>query len=269
MSDWFRVDADHPHHPKFEDAGHWGWSVTVAAWCIACRYGRHDGDITKWWRPSTLAKWCQLGSLDDGTALAKQGMEAAIAAGLIDDDGGVIKIHDWREMQPMTNAERQAAYRRRKSSENYECVTKSNASVTQSNARQTNKTDKQDIQDIHNKTDKEKRVQLSQGGEAILSRWLSISPGISEQAARNALATLEIKRGIPAIEKLSVAIWEDEFWRRNVRSPAKFLRRDKDGALWWDRLWSELIDNPRPRSDGRPSACQVPVKLKVLNESDD
>ena len=42
-------------------------------------------------------------------------------------------------------------------------------------------------------------------------------------------------------EILGLWLWcrNDPFWSSNVRSPLKFRERDKQGALWWDRLSAE------------------------------
>jgi|GEM_PF-4164261 len=107
MSKWFRCDSHHPMHHKFEKAGHWGWCVTVACWCIAKEFDISDGNITEYWTPKTLAKWASLFDLDDGQELAQLGMKNALSARLIDEIDGQYFIHNWSTYQKdMTSTER-------------------------------------------------------------------------------------------------------------------------------------------------------------------
>ena len=115
MGKWLRLDAQHSSHPKFEDAGHWGWSVALAAWCIAKAYDCYDGEISKWWRPKSLARWMCMEPSVEGLECVSKGMVAALQARLVvqRDDG--VYIHGWTEYQrDHTAAERAKRYRDKK-----------------------------------------------------------------------------------------------------------------------------------------------------------
>jgi hypothetical protein len=109
-------------HPKFVKAGFWGATITRAAWSIAKEFDRPDGDITNCWTPLFMSRWANMDEFPDREELARKGMDAAVAAGLIDetDDGGIL-VHDWDEIQRSAcNAERQRRYRVRKKGEDGE-----------------------------------------------------------------------------------------------------------------------------------------------------
>lgn len=65
-----------------------------------------------------------------------------------------------------------------------------------------------------------------------------------------ALRRLENEHGWPAVARLVAWVRADEFWARNCRSPLKLLKRDKEGVLWWDRLWQEMQRATKPSATG-------------------
>lgn len=119
MGKWLRVDALHSQHAKFDEMGHWGWSIVNAAWCLAKAFDLSDGDITQYWRPKALAKWSLLDQIDGGLKFAAIGMKAALDMGLVEEKDGRFYIHDWEEYQrDRTAAERKRRQREKQKGDN-------------------------------------------------------------------------------------------------------------------------------------------------------
>lgn len=112
MRCWLRVDATLDEHPRILAAGPWGSVVAQAIWRVAKLFGARDGDVTTYWSAPYLARRLQLdgwrhGDLT-GEALITQGMDAALAAGLLEQQEGRVFIREWGQYQPdPTAAERQ------------------------------------------------------------------------------------------------------------------------------------------------------------------
>jgi hypothetical protein len=106
MGKWLRVDCAIDQHPKFLRAGAMGSIVAQACWRLAKEHGLSDGDVTTYWDVLCLARRLQFDELqcrhcDEhlGHDLVAEGMDAALEAGLIEEQDGRYLIHDWRSYQ--------------------------------------------------------------------------------------------------------------------------------------------------------------------------
>lgn len=86
------VACDLDRNPKHILAGIWGSYVAQTCWRLAKEIDR-DGEITEIWSPEVLtARMC--GGIKD-VQNVRRGMERAIKAGLIEEIGGRVWVHDF------------------------------------------------------------------------------------------------------------------------------------------------------------------------------
>lgn len=126
MGQWIRLDVDAPTHPKLlalDAEDRWRWLETL---CYCGRYPRQAGRIPRaaleriGWTEDGIARLVDLALLDPGA------------------DEGWYRVHDWRDYQPMSGAERTARWRARRGVKAVD--TEGDARVTRSDARVTHAT---------------------------------------------------------------------------------------------------------------------------------
>jgi hypothetical protein len=108
------------------EAGPWAKVVIPALWRIARRQQIANGDITAYWAPiriagaalSDLALWSTEDGCTTGLHLIQAGMDGALRAGLVDNIGGRMVIHDWDDYYGETSTERVRKHRARKQGRN-------------------------------------------------------------------------------------------------------------------------------------------------------
>lgn len=103
MAKWLRVDAACDEHPKMLAAGPWGSMVVLAIWRRAKMFDMHDGDVTRFWAATPIARQLKLDAWSSGKTtgfdLVQEGMEAALREGLVEERSGRFFIHDWQDYQ--------------------------------------------------------------------------------------------------------------------------------------------------------------------------
>lgn len=116
---WIRVDANRHSHHLGRAIGGWGGIVLEAIWEIIKVHGRRGEVTLHAVTPEAICEWLRLDREDGGpwTPFVEIGLERCFDKGAISENKGKVSIKNWYQYQEdPTNAERQARFREKKTS---------------------------------------------------------------------------------------------------------------------------------------------------------
>ena len=276
MGKWLRLEALHIYNPKFGEAGHWGWMVTMACWCIAKANDIEDGDVTKFWNPQNIAKWCELGDVPKPMHRVKLGMQRALDADLIKIVNDRYVIHDWSVYQRSgSSADRVRKHRDRKKTFNNNGDLENDVTLhdVTCNVTETYVTPNKTVQD---KTRQDKTDLISQNStnsdllaksysqEAykITKKWIERSEYLQRNPKEKKKLLPKWLDAVDKLHRIDDHSWEEidrlcswivqdtgdgrwSGWSKNCQSPLKLRQRNKDGLKYWDVIYEAMNRSKR------------------------